>query len=288
MSYDMHLLQGDEIPQALLEIPEPPKQLYILGSLPGSHYIFLTIVGSRKYTSYGKEVTEKLIESLRGYPVVIVSGLAMGIDTLAHENALRVGLPTIAFPGSGLHPRVLYPRINVTLAKRIIDAGGALVSEFKPEQTASIWTFPRRNRLMAGIAQATLIIEAGEKSGTLITARLVPEYNRDLLVVPGNIFSSASKGTNQFLRLGATPITCGDDLLEALHITKRGDNDEIQLEFENASMEEKQVLELLREPLARDELIRELGLGMSEAQALLSVMEIKGLIKEEYGEMRKG
>ncbi len=283
----MHILRGDDIPPSLLEIPESPKELYILGSLPESHYIFLTIVGSRKYTSYGKEATLKLVEALRGYPVVIVSGLAMGIDTLAHENALRVGLKTIAFPGSGLHPSVLYPRINVNLAKRIIDAGGAIISEFKPEQTAAMWTFPRRNRLMAGISQATLLIEAGEKSGTLITARLVPEYNRDLLVVPGNIFSSASKGTNQFLRLGATPITCGDDLLEALHLTKREEDNSMELEFENASPDEKKVLELLHEPMPRDELFRELGMSLSETQALLSVMEIKGLIKEEYGEMRR-
>lgn len=288
MAYDMTIMSGDDIPERLQEIPQPPKSLYLLGTLPDPQFTYITIVGSRKYTSYGRDVCEMLIEGLRGYPVVIVSGLAMGIDTIAHETALNNSIPTMAFPGSGLDPKALYPRTNVSLAKRIIDSRGCLVSEFKPEQAAAPWTFPQRNRLMAGLAHATLIIEAEEKSGTLITARLASDYNRDLLVVPGSIFSDASRGTNQFLRLGATPITSVDDLLEALHFEKRDEAATVREEIENASPEERTVLELLREPTPRDDLLRALDMPTHEGNALLSVMELKGLIKETLGEIRRG
>jgi DNA processing protein len=287
MPYQMTILRGDDIPLPLQEIPQPPKELYLLGTMPPAQYIYLTVVGSRKHTSYGREVCQKLIEGLRGYPVVIVSGLALGIDTIAHETALKCGLTTMCFPGSGLDPKVLYPRSNTGLAKRIIDSGGCLVSEFKPDQDAAMWTFPQRNRLMAGIAQATLLVEADEKSGTLITAKLASDYNRDLLVVPGSIFSQASRGVHQFLRLGGTPITCVEDLLEALHLEVKTDQEKTTQELLNASPEEIKILELLHEPIPRDELIRELGMPMTEANALLSLMEIKGLVREELGEMRR-
>ena len=130
-----------------------------------------------------------LIEGLRGYPIVIVSGLAYGADAAAHRAALEVGLPTVAVPGSGLDWDILYPRANVGLAREILKAGGALLSEEEPETKAADWTFPKRNRVMAGLSRATLIIEAKELSGSLITARLTVEYNRELLVVPGSIFS---------------------------------------------------------------------------------------------------
>ena len=288
MPYEMTILRGDDIPSSLKEIPQPPQELYLLGTLPPAQYIYLTIVGSRKHTSYGREVCEKLIAGLAGHPVVIVSGLALGIDTIAHETALKNNILTMCFPGSGLHPDVIYPRSNTNLAKRIIDAGGCLVSEFKPEQRAQLWTFPQRNRLMAGIAQAILLVEADEKSGTLITARLASDYSRDLLVIPGSIFSQASRGVHQFLRLGATPITSVNDLLEALHLEVKTDQEKATQELLDASPEEIQVLEILREPIPRDDLIRELGMSMSEANSLLSLMEIKGLIKEELGEMRRG
>jgi DNA processing protein len=143
---------------------------------------------------------------LAGYPIGIVSGLALGIDAFAHEAALRAGLYTLAVPGSGLGDQVLYPASNRRLADRIVDGGGGLLSELSPDTRAALWTFPQRNRLMAGMCAATLLIEAGEKSGTLITARMAVDYNRELLVVPGSIFSPTSRGCHQFLKLGATPV----------------------------------------------------------------------------------
>jgi len=283
----MTITRGEDIPSALRELPQPPKELYIVGSLPPQSFVYLTIVGSRRYTSYGKDVCEMLIEGLRGQPVVIVSGLALGMDTIVHEAALRAGLPCVAFPGSGLHHDTIYPRANLNLAKRIVDAGGALVSEFKPEQKAAMWTFPQRNRLMAGIAKTTLIIEAEEESGTLITSRLATEYNRDVCTVPGSIFSPTTKGPHMLIRLGATPITSVNNLLEVLGLNPKSDEEDLARKMLDCSSDEIKVLEILREPVTRDELLRTLEIPISEGNSLLTVMEIKGLIKEELGEMRR-
>jgi DNA processing protein len=282
----MRTLYTPDIPPQLLEIPEPPKSLYIEGELPPDSYSVLAVVGSRKYTSYGRDVCRELITSLRGYPVVIVSGLALGIDAIAHLAALEAGLPTVAFPGSGLNPQVLYPAQHFSLAQKIIESGGALVSELEPTERAAPWTFPKRNRLMAGYSKAVLVIEAEEKSGTLITARLATEYNRDVLAVPGSIFSASSRGTNFLLRQGATPIRDKHDLLEALGFKKEAENATHE-DSENLSDQEKRILELLREPLPRDELTRVLELPAHETNVLLSILEIKGYITESMGEIRR-
>ena len=277
----------EEFPKALLEIPQPPKTLYLRGELPAESLIYLAVVGSRKFTSYGRDACEKLIAGLKGYPIVIISGLAMGIDAIAHKAALKNGLTTISFPGSGLDDKVLFPSVNLQLAKEILSSGGALVSEFEPDFKATQFSFPLRNRLMAGISKAVLIIEAEEKSGTLITARLATEYNRDVLAVPGSINSLSSKGTNRLIRQGATPITSPDDLLEALGFEIAKDEDKQAKLFADCSPEEKKVLDLLREPISRDELIRQMEMPTPTAQAIISVMEIKGLIKESLGEIQQ-
>lgn len=282
----MRKIRGDAIPPQFLEIPEPPSSLYIEGELPPDSYTLLAVVGSRKYTNYGREACRELIASLRGYPVAIISGLALGIDAIAHETALEVGLPTIAFPGSGLHPKVLYPAQHFSLAQRIIENGGALVSEFEPDERAAPWTFPKRNRLMAGYCKAVLVIEAEEKSGSLITSRLATEYNRDVLAVPGSIFSSTSRGTNFLLRQGATPVRDKYDLLQALGFEEVNTIQD-SVKDETLSEEEQKILEILREPLPKDELIRALAIPTDKANIVLSVLEIKGLIAESMGEIRR-
>jgi DNA processing protein len=281
-------LKYEEIPPQLFEIPQPPLVLYMRGKLPSEEYIYLAVVGSRKHTSYGKEMCERLIRGLKGYPIVIVSGLARGIDSIAHQAALDTGLITISFPGSGLDDRVLYPQTNLKLAQQIIDRGGCLLSEKEPGFKAMPSSFVQRNRLMAGISKAILIIEAEEKSGTLITARMALDYNRDVLVVPGSALSPNSRGTNRLIRQGATPITSSDELLEALGfridaIDERTDEEK----YADCSKEEKIILELLREPIERDELIRQSKMETKAANALLSMMEIKELIKEELGEIKR-
>jgi len=282
MAWQIKKISQEHFPPALLEIPEPPKELFVVGEIPKEN-IMLAVVGSRKYTSYGKEICEKLIAGLRGYPITIVSGLALGIDSIAHKSALLSGLKTISFPGSGLAPGVLYPRSNFGLAKEIIARGGALISEFEPEFRAADWAFPARNRLMAGVSKAVLIIEAEEKSGTLITARLAVDYNRDVLAVPGSVFSSNSAGTNRLLRQGATPVTNSEEILEALsfNVTQK------LFEMPDLRPAEKEVIDLLTLPLSRDEIIRRLGKSATEINALLTVLEIKGLIKEAVGLIRR-
>src|SRR3989344_3747172 len=279
-------LPKSKFPKALLEIPQPPENLWIMGELPPEELVYLCIVGSRKNTSYGREACEKIIAGLKGYPVVIVSGFAMGIDTIAHKKALETGLKTLVFPGSGLSAEAMYPKTNLKLMDEVVLSGGCLISEFEPDFKATYWSLPMRNRLMAGISKAVLIIEAEERSGTLITARLTTEYNRDLLAVPGSIFSSNSKGTNRLLRQGATPITCSEDVLEALGFELPKDEEKQARLFADLSPEEKKITELLREPIFRDDLIRTMKLPIPAANAMLTIMEIKGLIKEELGEIR--
>lgn len=274
------------IPEPLLHIPQPPKKLSIRGTFPDfKKYKFLCVVGSRKYTSYGEDACRTLIAGLKGYPIVIVSGLAHGIDRISHEAALENNLLTVAFPGSGLEDKVLYPKAQYQLAMQILDAGGALVSEFDPNFAATLWSFVQRNRLMAGLCHATLVIEAQHKSGTRVTARLATEYNRDVFAVPGNIFSQNSEGTNELIKLGATPITSSQDILEALgfEITTSTPADL----FSQCSPDEESVINLLSSSKPRGELMREMNIPTHKANILLSQMELKGLIKEVGGEMRR-
>lgn len=284
----MRQLHKNEFPSLLQELPDPPEKLYLEGELPSEDWKWLTVVGSRKFTTYGKESCRELIMGLRGEPVVIVSGLAMGIDAIAHEAALDAGLPTVAVPGSGLDRSVLYPKMNYRLAERILESGGALLSEFEPDFRATNWSFPQRNRIMAGLAHATLIAEASLKSGTMITAKLAREYNREVCAIPGSIFSESSEGPHSLIRDGATPITSAADLKEALGLSglENEATPSTQNLFKDCSKDELVIIELLHTPKTRDELIAESGLGVSAAQTTLSVLEIKGLIKESMGEIR--
>jgi DNA processing protein len=279
MSFPIQQLPTHEFPQRLLEIPQPPKELFYRGTLPSKNLKLLTVVGSRKYTTYGKQVVDELIAGLAGYPIGIVSGLALGIDSLAHEAALRAGLYTLAVPGSGVDDSVLYPAAHKQLAHRILEADGGLMNEFAPTFKATKWSFPQRNRLVAGISHAVLLIEAGEKSGTLITARMTADYNRELLVVPGSIFSSNSKGVHQFLKLGATPVTNSADILEVLNLaTTESAQTQSQPALPTLSPDEQLVLQYLHEPIHRDELVRQLNIPISEASQLLMMMELTGHI----------
>jgi DNA processing protein len=226
-----------------------------------------------------------LIGGLSGYPVAIISGLAYGIDAAAHRAALDAGLRTVGVPGSGLDWDVIYPRAHVSLAREIVESGGALLSEFAPTQKAAEYTFPQRNRIMVGLCKAVLVIEAKERSGSLITARLTGEYNRELLVVPGSIFSAESRGTHQFLKLGATPVTEPEDILRALGIEPREAG--ARIDRRDLTADEVRVLEALTTPLSRDELGAALDMTIAQMNTLLSMMEIKNLIVEEFGSIRR-
>ena len=281
---DIREFKKEDWPEGLHHIPHKPKRLWIEGNFPSSDCTFLCVVGSRKYSSYGKETCEKFIAGLRGYPIVIVSGLAVGIDSIAHTAALDAGLTTVAIPGSGLERSAIYPQTNRKLADRIIESGGALVSEYDPEFLAMLHTFPERNRLMVAISKAVLIIEAGNKSGTLITARLATDYSRDVYAVPGSIYSKGSEGPHMLIKMGARPITSSADLLEALGFERASDGQKmLDLAYHDCSEEEKHLLSLINEPIEKNELIRTSGKNANEINSLIGILEIRGLIKESAG-----
>jgi DNA processing protein len=276
-------LPKKEFPPLLNEINDPPKSLRIIGKLPQTEK-YLAVVGSRKYSEYGKTVCEKLIEGLKGYSITIVSGLALGIDSIGHRAAIKAGLPTIAIPGSGLSEKVLYPHSHKHLAKEIVDRGGCLLSEFTDDYPSYPGNFPQRNRIIAGMSHAVLVIEAELKSGTLITSKYAIEYNRDVFTVPNSIFSKTSEGPHMLLRLGATPVTQSSDIVSALGL-KLKENLFEKKDYKDCSSDEHEVINILNEPLSRDEIIRRLGKPVYVTQTILATMEIKGVIEESMGEI---
>ncbi len=283
---DIRELKRTEWPRQLLEIPQVPEGLWIRGKLPEAGTKFLAIVGSRAMTRYGQEACEKLIHGLAGYPVSIVSGLALGVDACAHKAALAVGLHTIAIPGSGLDDSVIGPRANLGLAKEIVAKGGALISEHEPRYIAHPYDFPSRNRLMVGLSDAVLVIEAGEKSGTLITARLAADYNRELLCIPHRIGDPHAFGPHLFTRLGATLVCEPLHILEALKIAPRGGAARAETPSDLEEVE-LHIWGMLEEPKTRDEILRGGTAAAGEVLTALVALELRGLIKEEFGAWHK-
>lgn len=270
-----------EWPRLLREIPEKiqPKTLYIAGAPPPPDALIISIVGTRRPTSYGKEVAHEIAGALARARIIIASGLALGIDSIAHTAALEAGTPTIAILGSGINENLLYPKENVPLARRIIESGGSIISEYDASQKPELWTFPQRNRIIAGIAQATIVIEAGEKSGALITARFANDFNRDVFALPGSIFHSQSHGTNTLIKDGATPITSVDSILAALGLETTTRNEKL----EAATEEERLILKVLDEESSLDEIIKKTGLSAQKVLSTTLDLEIRGMIKNTGG-----
>ncbi|MBU1179296.1 DNA-processing protein DprA [Patescibacteria group bacterium] len=283
---NIKILLEEEFPALLKEIFTPPQILYIKGTLPGEQgdeteeKIYLTVVGPRRFSAYGKGVCEKIITDLATLAgpekIIIVSGMALGIDTIAHKTALKNNVKTIAVLGNGLSDEAIFPPQNLPLAREITQKG-CLVSEYPLNMKATYFTFPQRNRIAAGLSHGTLVVEAPQRSGSLITAFLALENNREVFAVPGGIFSANSEGTNNLLKLGASPVTTAEDILRALGIET--ENRQTIAEA-NLSPEEQKIISLLFEPLERDELIRKSGLSPREINPALTQMEIKGIIKE--------
>jgi len=283
-------IQKNEYPVLMRQIEKLPESMDMAGTLPPDDYKYLCVIGSRAHTTYGKDVCTRLIQGLRNYPIVIVSGMAIGIDSIAHEAALSADLQTIAFPGSGLDEKVLYPSSRRELARRIIENGGALFSPFDVDQTGTKWTFPVRNSLMAASSHAILIIEAKEKSGTLITATAAGEFSRDLLAVPGDIFSPSSQGPNKLLREGAVAIRNSDDILEALNLrsnTEQTNQTLFDLENDSFSPEEKSIITCLRSGYASSTILMEKTfLEASQFNIIISELELRNVVKESGGRYR--
>lgn len=276
----IHKIPRDEYPTSLMHIPQPPKQLYIRGNMPRVDNVCVCIVGSRKYTPYGSEVCQKLISGLRGYPITIISGLAMGIDGIAHQAALDTGLQTVAIVGSGLEDSVLYPQSNFNLAQRILASGGGIISEYDPDHRAAPYNFPERNRLMAAISKATIIVEAEEKSGSLITSFLATEYDREVGAVPGSIMSRNSGGPHKLIKIGAVPITSSADILNMLGFTLSVDGSIPVSRYTDCAPEELEIIELLEIPMNRENIFTLLSRHPpSHINTTISLLELKGFIK---------
>ena len=278
MPDDVYQVPFKDFPGVLGHIVDPPKTLYVRGTLPAKDHKLLCIVGSRALSEYGERVLRHFFKKFEGYPISIVSGLALGTDGLAHKLALTHGLHTIAVPGSGISDEALYPKTHLSLAHTILESGGALLSEFPPNFKAQLWSFPKRNRIMAGMSDAVFMLEAGEKSGTLITARMASEYNRELCTIPHSLFSENGKGPHQFLRLGATIVTEPEHVLEILGLDTEAPDISVSLR-----PLELKVLNLLEEPQTIEQLILLLSLSREDILSILSSLEIKEIITMHGG-----
>lgn len=278
MSQDIQKISINEkgFPARLREISMPPQQISVWGTLPQKGN-FLGIVGTRRCTAYGEETVRKIIAGLAPYNFIIVSGLAVGIDTIAHKAALENNMPTIAVLGSGLSQNVLYPRQNFRLAEEIASRGGAVISEHEHETMATTWSFPQRNRIISGLSSAVLVVEAPEKSGALNTAKFALDQNRDVCAVPGSVFAPNSAGSNRLIKQGANLIESANDILRLYNIEAEGTQNATL--FDDISPEEKSILSIMTEPMDIDMLIRKSKIPASNAHAIIGLMEIRGIIK---------
>lgn len=286
MDFSIRKLEPDEFPPLMREMSQQPKALYVRGELPPKNFKTLCVVGSRACTPYGRRVTQNVIAGLANYPVAIVSGLALGIDAEALKAALDVGLPVVAVLPSSCDEASIYPKTNHPLAQRILARGSCLVSEEKGPHKAALYDFPKRDRLMAGMSDVTLITEAGEKSGTLITARLALDYNREVLGIPHELGRETGMGVNWLLREGATLVRNSDDVLQALGI-KPSDKPTQPTLPTDLTDAEAQVLEVLVEPLEKDSLIELSELSAQDANVALSSLLLRGLITERLGKVER-
>lgn len=257
-------------PPLLAQIYDPPRRLYLRGARSELlHGPCAAIVGARSCSAYGAQVARALGRELARAGGVVVSGLARGVDAEAHRGALEAGGATVAVLGCGIDRD--YPRAHAELARRIAEAG-LIVSEYPPGTEPAPWRFPARNRIVAGLSLATVVVEARERSGALITADFALEEGREVLAVPGEITSALSAGTNALLRLGAAPLLTADDALAALGL-EREPSEPPRVEGAAGA-----VLALLREsPAAVDELVRRSGLGAEQVAAALVELELDGL-----------
>lgn len=270
-------------PISLNQIEKLPDFLYYRGADIDKTNKLVSFVGARKYSQYGKNVTEKIIEGLKGYPITIVSGLAIGIDAISHKAALDNGLKTIAILGSGLEDDVIYPKMNFSLAMDILKNGGTLISEEIPNTKPSKYTFPKRNRIIAGISELVIATECAKKSGTRITTALATQLNTNVGAVPHSIFSESGSGTNELLSEGAYVIKSSEDVLEILGLEKNTKQVNLEILTDN----EKNILNLLTEGKTRSQLLKDSKLPLSTLQVTLATLEIKKLIKEIMGKVEK-
>jgi len=279
---DVVEIGNKEYPRLLKEIDSPPKKLYYKGNWDSS--IFencLAVVGSRRMTTYGRQITKKLVSEIAAAGVTIVSGFMFGIDATAHRVVIDAGGRTIAVMPCGID--IIHPSHQEDLYNRILEGNGLIVSEFEGEFPPALWTYPKRNKIVAGLSYATMVVEAGSKSGSLITANLAKRYQRRLFAVPGPLTSTLSKGTTQLIKEGAEIVSSAEDVLAAYDISNRGFSEGYSQFLKLDQLEQCIIEKLQQEPMEIDTLMRSVGTSASELGTTLSLMQIKGLVFDDKG-----
>jgi len=275
-------LDEEDYPKLLKQITDPPLTLFYKGKLPPENRPKLAVIGTRKHSAYAKQACEELTEELSCQGLIIVSGLAFGIDGIAHKSTLKTKGITLAVLGSGIDEKSISPQSHLGLARDIIQHSGAVISEYPPGTPGSKYTFPARNRIVAGMSLGTLVIEAPERSGSLITTRLALECNREVFAVPHPINTKLGVGNNALLKMGATLTTCADDVLDELNLTSL----KTEEDKKDISLPPNQKLifnTLSREPKNIEFIIKESSLPSQQVISELTLMEMKGIVKHSGG-----
>ncbi|MCP2520077.1 DNA-processing protein DprA [SCandidatus Aminicenantes bacterium Aminicenantia_JdfR_composite] len=285
-NYEVITIGDEEYPDLLKEIYDPPIVIYCYGKKEVLNQPCIAIVGTRKPTPYGRAVAEKISSELAERGLVIVSGLARGIDSCAHRASLNVGGNTIAVLGSGID--YVYPKENISLFKKIADSG-AIITEFPLGSPPHSFHFPIRNRIISGISLAVVVVEAAKRSGSLITARLALEQNREVMAVPGNVTSEYSYGANWLIKNGAKPVTSWEDIVEELPAPLKEEillkEKEKKREIIKLSPEEERVLNVLKpdEKIHIDVLSQKTDFSISELLSILLNLELKDMVIQHPG-----
>jgi DNA processing protein len=267
-------------PKLLREVADPPPVLFVKGTLTDADAWAVSVVGTRRATVYGREVTDMLARELAANGITVVSGMARGIDAAAHQAAIKAGGRTIAVLGCGVD--VPYPPEHRKLAQEISEHG-ALVSDYAPGTPPDAVNFPPRNRIISGLSLGVVVVEADDKSGALITTEFAAEQGRDVFAVPGNIFNRTSRGTNRLIAQGAKMVLDTKSILEELNLSMVADRVEVQAVVPENDTERTILARLTHEPTHVDELVRALGLPTEEVTATLTLMELKGMVRQAGG-----
>ncbi|MBU0545814.1 DNA-processing protein DprA [Patescibacteria group bacterium] len=277
-------LGESDYPKLLAEIADPPHTLFYRGKLPEDGKPSLGVVGTRKSSNYGKQMCEVLVGPLATHGLVIISGLALGIDGIAHKTALDAKGITIAVLGCGVNKQSVYPAAHKLLAEQIIANDGAVLSEYPPDFLPTQYSFPARNRIIAGLSHGTIVIEAPLQSGALITARLALDYNRDVMAVPHNATNLGGEGCNKLIKMGAKLVAKPEDALEAINLQNFLKTSPVQPNLLPANSTEEKIQNCLsREPKHIDLITKESNLDSPTVTSALTMMEIKGLVRNAGG-----
>jgi DNA processing protein len=270
----------DEYPAALRQLCDAPIALYVRGELACLSRRCVAIVGSRAASSYGRAVAGSLAAEVAAYSATVVSGLARGIDAAAHRGALDAGVPTVAVLGSGVC--ALYPHYHALLADEVVARGGAVLSEFPPAQSARAFHFPMRNRIVAALADATVVVEAGTRSGALITARLADEFGRQVFAIPGDVGRPTSRGTNALIADGVPLVTSAADIAALLRWEPTLEV-AVQASGDDAAAQRDDLLAALALPQTIDQLAESHRASVADIAARLTILELQGVVEREPG-----